>query len=242
MIINFSTPKGGAGKTTSLLTVTNGFLLSAPHARMAIVDTDSTVGSLRGFWRRRTESGFQSEHSGRVRMWQIDPAAGEQLGSETLQQAMNWGDNVLIDSQGSKSPFNNMVAALSDITVVPTRLGITDFEPAAMYLNSHRMTAQQEGRAFAGYILFTFAPVPKLRTEWEKKFIEMIEALPIAERVLKTQLQARAVYKDAQEPGRFLCEMTPRGRSESLANATDESMRLVAEIAELVKIRARKAG
>ena len=241
MIINFSTPKGGAGKTTALLTVANGMLLSSPDSRIAIIDTDSTVGSLRAFWRRRSEGVLGSVHSHRVRMWSIDPGAGEQIGSATLEQALNWADSVLIDSQGSMSPFNNMVASLSEITVIPTRLGITDFEPAALYLNSHRMTARQEGRAFSGYLLFTFAPVPQLRSEWEKKLLGMIDALPIKDDVLRTQIQFRSIYKDAQEPGLFLCEMAPRRGSNSLANATEESMQLVAELQQIASSRARRA-
>lgn len=81
------------------------------------------VGSLSASWHRRKKMAIQSRHSDRIRIWEVEPDGRSNLTSDSLRTAIDWADGVLIDLPGSRSRFDNTVAAIADITIIPTRRG-----------------------------------------------------------------------------------------------------------------------
>lgn len=223
MIITFGTPKGGAGKTTALLSIANAARLKNPQMRIALVDTDRDVASLSCFWDRRKAILEKDET---LRLWSLDrqDPDGSMRG---LEQAFAWADLTLIDVQGQASAFNDRMAAISDVTIIPTRLGLSDFEPAAHHLARHERRCAALGRSFRGGLLLTFVPLTAPSRQ-ERFILDTIYRIGLP--VFATRIHQRTVYKDAQDVGALLAEMRPTA---SLGHATDEGMRLLDEILNL---------
>jgi cellulose biosynthesis protein BcsQ len=118
--VTLGTPKGGAGKTTALLSTANAAMLRNPNARIALVDTDATVGSLRSFMSRRAERDVDRN----LRLWSVSANDGAGRLADTFQRASDWADYVLVDVHGGVSAFNVAIAEISDIVIFPTRISL----------------------------------------------------------------------------------------------------------------------
>lgn len=221
MQITLGTPKGGAGKTTALLSLANAAMLRSPASRIALVDTDASVGSLRAFMSRRADM----EDDGRVRLWCASEKEGLDHLGDTLRRAHDWADYILVDVHGAGSRFNTLLVEISDLTLFPTRIGLTDFEPAGMMYARYEAHAEARGIPFKGRLLFTFAPNAHFLSANERKILAGLRVVGVP--FLETIIQTRAAYKDAQDMGRFLREMPP---SQGLSAATAESIGMFDEI------------
>lgn len=221
MQITLGTPKGGAGKTTALLSLANAALLRSPSGRVAFIDTDASVGSLRSFMARRSKG----DDDRRIRLWSASEEEGIEHLGETLRRAHDWADFVFVDVHGAGSEFNATLVEISDITLFPTRIGLTDFEPAGMMYAQYEARAEARGKPFNGRLVFTFAPNAHFLSANERKILAGLRVVGVP--YLETIIQTRAVYKDAQDMGRFLREMPP---SQGLSAATAESIGMFDEI------------
>lgn len=221
MQITLGTPKGGAGKTTALLSLANAAMLRHPNCRVAFVDTDEEVGSLRSFVGRRASRDVDKN----VRLWSVSEKDGTERLIQVLEQAHGWADYVLVDVHGGISAFNAAIVEVSDLTLFPTRIGLTDFEPAAILYSTYEERAERLGGSFVGRLLFTFAPNAHFLSSNEKKILAGMRVVGIP--YLETIIQTRAAYKDAQDLGNFLKEMPT---SPGLVSATGESIGMFDEI------------
>lgn len=222
MQITLGTPKGGAGKTTALLSLANAAKLRHPECRVALIDTDEEVGSLRAFIARR---GKEQDTDRSIRLWSVGARDGIDRLVDALARANDWADYIFVDVHGGISTFNAAIVEASAFTLFPTRIGLTDFEPAAKLFCAYEDRAERLGRTFGGSLLFTFAPNTRFLSTTEKKVLAGMRAIGIP--FLNTIVQTRTVYKDAQDQGLFLREMPI---SAGLVAATDESIGMFDEI------------
>jgi chromosome partitioning protein len=223
MIVTFGSPKGGVGKTTASLTLANAFRIMEPSKRVALIDTDLSVGSLSSFARRRTQNGHVEE---RTRFYRLQTNDWTEL-SDLLDAATTWAELVIIDVQGTASGLNVQAASISDMLIIPTRLGATDMEPAIDYLNDVQGYTDAQGLTMEARLLLTFLSPPQFMTRFERMMFEGIPKMDLP--VLKAGLAARNIYKDAQNGGRFLHEIDGQS-GPALLKATDESVALYEEI------------
>jgi len=229
MIITLGTPKGGAGKTTAILTICNAICLMQPDRKIAVIDTDTSVGSLTGFWKKRKERDALTEN---LRLWSAPEISSQSELFELIAQAVDWADYTLIDVQGAVSELNRSIVEISDLTIVPSRIGTMDLEPAVTHLQDYQQSALVEGTEFTGRLLFTFTEAPIFMSATTKMFLKAVKELEEC-RHFETMIQARSIYKDAQDYGLLLSELPKKMHSKGLSAATDESMRLFEEILEL---------
>lgn len=233
MNIVFVSPKGGVGKTTSLLTFANALFLLHPEIRVSFIDTDVHSQTLRAFFATRGQLPSDQKTVGEDR-YRFNYLGGLDLPElcEVVQEKMDWGDVSLIDLHGSEGDLNRFLTLLADVVIIPSRIGQSDLVPAISYLNDVELEASRIGIELSAAFLLTFVPPARFMSEMDRILKKNIHSINIP--VFDTNIQDRPVYKRAQDRGIFLMEGAGiLGSEAGLSGATDESVKLYSEIIRL---------
>ena len=193
--IAFITQKGGAGKTT--LVVSCAVVAQVKRNKILIIDTDPQ-GTAKEWYNDRPEA-LETP-----KLISIEP---RQI-TEALAKADQAGfDFVLIDTAGRDLPSTKEIISLSDLVVIPCRPSISDMRASVSSVH----TIQEAKKPF-GFIINQAPYQPK-------RALEAIKSLQALGVVCPVPIVLRSAYQDAQAKGLGISEYEKNGKAHKELNA-----------------------
>lgn len=189
-IVCFSSIKGGAGKTTSLMVIASA--LVDRNLRVGLVEADDN-GPL-GAWR---EYGLDFE------AWDDDLCTIYEVnGPEDLEPAFEAAekegvDVLLVDTRGGGSEFNDTIMLNSDLVVIPTGLSVMEIDEALQGLDFALATLQSSVKPITAAILANRVSPEKRMPAAHREALDLLKELP----VFSNHLKRRQVFEDIKATG-----------------------------------------
>lgn len=212
--IAFASPKGGAGKSTSCLSIAGALANKGHSVRIIDFDQNETL------WRWYSSTGAKDA----IPNLTAEKGPTENIGSflETLLSAPQ--DYVLIDLAGMYSDYMLQIAGFTHITITPTKLSEPDVLEATRL--SHELTAlaKRIGKPIIHRILINERPT--LLAAYQVHVLKQINDGQMTP--FKTMLHTRAAYAEALftgQPPHYADQSRP-----PVVKATQELDDLMAEI------------
>jgi chromosome partitioning protein len=224
-VIAFSSPKGGAGKTTAATLLAT--VLAERGANVAVVDADPNKNVVD--WARLPGKPANLSVTGEV---------GEETIVDTIEEAAGRAAFVIVDLEGAANLLVSYAISLADFVVIPVQGSQLDAKQAARQI---KLIASQErisGRSIPYAILLTrVSPAiqPKTQRHIEDRFREL--AVP----VLKTRLYDREAFRAIFSFGGSVAGLADKGVS-NLKAAIDNADEFAAELVERLRERKREAA
>ena len=222
-VITFSSPKGGAGKTTAATIVATE--LAARGATVTVIDADPNRNVVD--WHALGDVPETLTVIGKV---------SEDSIIEDIEAASASSQFVIIDLEGTASLMVSYAISMSDLVVVPLQGSQLDAKQAVRQIKLIHAQEKVGRRSIPFFVLFTRtnpAIAPKTLRHIEEKFME--QRVP----VLKTRLFDREAYRALFSYGGTLEGLSDKGVS-NLDTAIKNARSLVAELIE--HLRDAKAG
>lgn len=210
-IVSFTSLKGGAGKTTSLMVVASA--LVEKNLRVGLVEADDN-GPL-GTWR---EYGLDFE------AWNDENCAiyvadGPEALRETFSRAEKEGiDILLVDTRGGGSDFNDIIMLNSDLVVIPTSLGVMEMDEALQGLDFALQTLKTSTKPIPAAILANRVSSAKKMPAAHREAIDLLKGLPC----FSSTIKKRQAFEDIKATGLLglylkKLEAAPNQRLQTLA-------------------------
>ncbi len=208
-VICFASTKGGAGKTTSAITL--GTTLAREH-RVVMIDTDPELHLLR--WANKNP-----ESINHMTVW---AQSDEHAILDAIDRAKLEFDFAIIDTEGAANRLNSIVLSESDLVIVPMAETPGEKEGAKETIKKISLESRIVRRPIPFTILFNRIDY-RTRSNFEKKIrAEMEEAYSC----LDAEFRARVAYNYVQENGGTLWDI-PNGEG-GVVRAAIENAELAA--------------
>jgi len=221
-VIAFSSPKGGAGKTTAATLLAT--VLAERGASVAVIDADPNKNVVD--W---------AKLPGKPASLSVIGEVGEENIVDAIEEAAGRAAFVIVDLEGAANLMVGYAISMADFVVIPVQGSQLDAKQAARQI---KLIASQErisGRSIPFAVLLTrVSPAiqPKTQRHIEDRFREL--AVP----VLKTRLYDREAFRAIFSFGGSVAGLADKGVSNlkaAVRNAEDFSAEVVDEL------RGRKA-
>jgi chromosome partitioning protein len=211
-IISFATPKGGSGKST--LCILLACELAAVGAKAIILDVDPQRSASQ--WRDRCLAEGRSLDGLAVETIADDDALAQRLeGADPF-------DMVLIDSQGAFNEVSALIAARSDVIVIPARASMLDVVEAAKLMRFLKaMNSPADAR-----IVFNDIDGIAATSRAYQSAVAYVRDSGLSH--FKTGILSRGLYKAAADSGGRLDDM--QGDAIAIGKARRNIMQLMNEI------------
>lgn len=188
-MITFASLKGGAGKTTALMTACSSLVSKGLKVGLLEADENAPLHQWRKYALKKGTWNESCEIEDAVDL-QAFEAAYERLEARDV-------DIVLTDTQGGGSEFNLTILASSDMIVIPTALTRLDLDSALdTYALVAEMLATSDTPDMPVGILVTQIPTGRL-TAAQSFCLETIQGLPSFD----CKLPARNAFADLKSVG-----------------------------------------
>ncbi|SDR63389.1 chromosome partitioning protein [Rhizobiales bacterium GAS113] len=217
-VITFSSPKGGAGKTTAATVL--GTELAERGASVTIIDADPNKNVVD--W---------AKLPGVPKTLQVVGAESEETIVDQIEDASTKCAFVIVDLEGTASLMVSYAISMSDFVVIPVQGSQLDAKQAARQMKLIKAQERIAGRPIPYAVLFTRAnPAIQPRTlrHIEERFNEL--AVP----VMKARLYDREAYRAMFSFGGPLASLSDKGVS-NLEAALNNARVFTAEVVERLK-------
>ena len=224
-VIAFSSPKGGAGKTTAATLLAT--VLAERGANVAVVDADPNKNVVD--WARLPGKPANLSVTGEV---------GEETIVDTIEEAAGRAAFVIVDLEGAANLLVSYAISLADFVVIPVQGSQLDAKQAARQIKLIAAQERISGRSIPYAILLTrVSPAiqPKTQRHIEDRFREL--AVP----VLKTRLYDREAFRAIFSFGGSVAGLADKGVS-NLKAAIDNAEDFAAELVERLRGQKREAA
>jgi chromosome partitioning protein len=214
-VIAFSSPKGGAGKTTAATVL--GAELAERGALVTIIDADPNRNV--ADWARLP---------GMPERLTVIADVGEETIVDAIEQAAAKSAFVVIDLEGTASLMVSYATSMADFVVIPVQGSQMDAKQAARQMKLIRAQERIASRTIPFAVLFTRtnpAITPRTQRHIEERFSEL--SVPI----LKTRLYDREAFRAMFSYGGTLAGLAGKGVS-NLPAALRNAQEFAAEIVE----------
>jgi len=224
-VIAFSSPKGGAGKTTAATLLAT--VLAERGANVAVIDADPNKNVID--WSRLPGKPASLSVTGEV---------GEENIVDAIEEASNRAAFVIVDLEGAANLMVGYAISMADFVVIPVQGSQLDAKQAARQI---KLIASQErisGRSIPFAVLLTrVSPAikPKTQRHIEDRFREL--AVP----VLETRLYDREAFRAIFSFGGSVAGLADKGVS-NLSAAIRNANDFGAEIVEKLRGQKREAA
>jgi chromosome partitioning protein len=224
-VIAFSSPKGGAGKTTAATLLAT--VLAERGANVAVIDADPNKNVVD--WARLPGKPANLSVTGEV---------GEETIVDAIEEAAGRAAFVIVDLEGAANLLVSYAISLADFVVIPVQGSQLDAKQAARQIKLIAAQERISGRSTPYAILLTrVSPAiqPKTQRHIEDRFREL--AVP----VLKTRLYDREAFRAIFSFGGSVAGLAEKGVS-NLAAAIRNADEFSAEVVERLRERKREAA
>ncbi len=186
----FSSIKGGAGKTTSLMVIASA--LVERGIRVGILETDDNQPL--GTWREYALD-FDTWDDTLCRIYLVS-------GPDDLEKAFEEAEEeevqiLLVDTRGGGSEFNDMIMLNSDMVVIPTGLSVMEMDEALQGLDFALETLRSSNRPIPASILANRVSSEKRMPATHKEALELLGQVP----VFTSYIKNRQVFQDIKATG-----------------------------------------
>ena len=199
-VITFSSPKGGAGKTTAACILAS--MLAEQGATVTIIDADPNQ--------------FVQEWAqlpGLPATLQVVGGATEETIMDKIEEAASMTAFVIVDLEGLASLMVSHAISMSDLVVIPVQGSQFDASQAARQIGLIKRTEKRGGRAIPYTVLITRTN-PAIMPHTLKHILQSFDERAIP--VLKTRLCDREAYRAMFSYGGTLQGLAGKG----VANTT----------------------
>ena len=189
-LVSFTSFKGGAGKTTSLMAALPGLLASG--RRVALFEGDAN-DSLK-LWRRNARE---------IGTWDEDCAIYEATDLKVFEKSFEAAqaagyDVALLDEHGGHSELNTTVFLSSDLVIIPTSLTPIDIEIAISTFQFVVEIMKEHEASIPTAFLLTSVPTTAARqSKSDAESLELLERVP----QLTARLPLRTAFSDLHITG-----------------------------------------
>jgi len=219
-VIVFSSPKGGAGKTTAATILATE--LAHAGASVTVIDADPNRNVADWFKLPGAPAGLS-----------VIADANEETIIDRIEEARAAAAFVIVDMEGTASVIVSYAIGLADLVIVPLQGSQLDARQAARAIKQVTSQERVVGRPIRHALLLTrTSPTLKPRTQQhiEKRLSEL--GLP----VLQTRLIDREAYRAIFSFGGTLHGLTGKNVS-NLATAVENARAFVSEVVGMVRSR-----
>jgi chromosome partitioning protein len=224
-VIAFSSPKGGAGKTTAATILAT--VLAERGASVAVIDADPNKNVVD--W---------SQLPGKPASLSVTGEVGEETIVDAIEDAAGRAAFVIVDLEGAANLLVSYAISLADFVVIPVQGSQLDAKQAARQMKLIASQSRISGRSIPFAVLMTrVSPAiqPKTQRHIEARFREL--AVPI----LKTRLYDREAFRAIFSFGGSVAGLADKGVS-NLKAAIGNADEFAAEIIETLRAGKREAA
>lgn len=213
-VIAFSSPKGGAGKTTAATVLAT--VLAERGATVTIIDADPNKNVVD--W---------AKLPGRPAALNVVGDVTEETIVDAIEEATGKSAFVIVDLEGTASLMVSYAVSLADFVVIPVQGSQLDAKQAARQMKLIKAQERIAGRPIPFAVLFTRsnpAIQPKTQRHIEERFAEL--SVP----VLETRLYDREAFRAIFSFGGTLSGLAEKGVGglpTAIANARDYAAEVV---------------
>ena len=216
-VIAFSSPKGGAGKTTAATVLAT--VLAERGATVTIIDADPNKNVVD--W---------AKLPGKPPSLAVVGDVSEETIVDAIEEATGKSAFVIVDLEGTASLMVSYAVSLADFVVIPVQGSQLDAKQAARQMKLIKAQERIAGRPIPFAVLFTRsnpAIQPKTQRHIEERFAEL--SVP----VLETRLHDREAFRAIFSFGGSLATLGDKGVGNLVAaktNARDFAAEVVARL------------
>jgi chromosome partitioning protein len=224
-VIAFSSPKGGAGKTTAATILAT--VLAERGASVAVIDADPNKNVVD--W---------SHLPGKPASLSVTGEVGEETIVDAIEDAAGRAAFVIVDLEGAANLLVSYAISLADFVVIPVQGSQLDAKQAARQMKLIASQSRISGRSIPFAVLMTrVSPAiqPKTQRHIEARFHEL--AVP----VLETRLYDREAFRAIFSFGGSVAGLADKGVS-NLKAAIGNADEFAAEIIETLRAGKREAA
>src|SRR5208337_3362489 len=224
-VIAFSSPKGGAGKTTAATVLAT--VLAERDASVTVIDADPNKNVVD--W---------SKLPGRPASLTVVGDVTEETIVDVIEDAASKTAFVVVDLEGTASLMVSYAISLADFVVIPVQGSQLDAKQAARQMKLIASQERVSGRSIPFAVLLTrVSPAiqPKTQRHIEDRFREL--AVP----VLETRLYDREAFRAIFSFGGSVAGLADKGVS-NLSAAIRNADEFAAEVVETLRGRKREAA
>ena len=181
-VIAFSSPKGGAGKTTAATVLAT--VLAERGATVTIIDADPNKNVVD--W---------AKLPGRPAALDVVGDVTEETIVDVIEEATGKSAFVIVDLEGTASLMVSYAVSLADFVVIPVQGSQLDAKQAARQMKLIKAQERIAGRPIPFAVLFTRsnpAIQPKTQRHIEERFAEL--SVPVLETRLYDREAFRAIF------------------------------------------------
>jgi chromosome partitioning protein len=224
-VIAFSSPKGGAGKTTAATILAT--VLAERGASVAVIDADPNKNVVD--W---------SHLPGKPASLSVVGEVGEETIVDSIESAAGRAAFVIVDLEGAANLLVSYAIALADFVVIPVQGSQLDAKQAARQMKLIASQSRISGRSIPFAVLMTrVSPAiqPKTQRHIEDRFREL--TVP----VLETRLYDREAFRAIFSYGGSVAGLADKGVS-NLKAAIGNADEFAAEVIEILRAGKREAA
>ncbi|NEJ85363.1 AAA family ATPase [Rhizobium leguminosarum] len=221
-VVCAANPKGGAGKSTTILTLAT--TLADQGASVIVVDADPN----------KPITDWRSGES-RLPIKVIDDV-NEATIRDRINAAATEAQFVFVDLEGTASRLASRAIIRSDLTLIPLGGTALDAKQAARAVGLIRETEEDTGRRFKFSLAFNRTNPPPFTRRIEREIAQQLRSNSVP--VLETHLYRREAYNAMFMERLSLYELNPSSVN-GLGAAIDNAIHLTAEVLELLRSATR---
>jgi len=217
-VITFSSPKGGAGKTTAATILAT--VLAEQGAEVTIIDADPNKNVVD--W---------SKLPGKPSNLTVIDEVTEETIVDQIEEAAEKSSFVVVDLEGTASLMVSYAISMSDFVVIPVQGSQLDAKQAARQMKLIKAQERIGTRTIPFAVLFTRtnpAIMPKTQRFIEERFLEL--QVPI----FATRLYDREAYRAMFSYGGTLSALKDKGVS-NLSAALNNALEFTSELVERLR-------
>jgi chromosome partitioning protein len=217
-VITFSSPKGGAGKTTAATILAT--VLAEQGAAVTIIDADPNKNVVD--W---------SKLPGKPTNLTVIGEVTEETIVDEIEEAAEKSAFVIVDLEGTASLMVSYAISMSDFVVIPVQGSQLDAKQAARQMKLIKAQERIAGRAIPFAVLFTRtnpAIMPKTQRFIEERFFE--QQAP----VFSTKLFDREAFRAMFSYGGTISGLKDKGVS-NLTAALNNALEFTSELVERLR-------
>jgi chromosome partitioning protein len=217
-VITFSSPKGGAGKTTAATILAT--VLAEQGAEVTIIDADPNKNVVD--W---------SKLPGKPANLMVIDEVTEETIVDQIEEAAEKSSFVIVDLEGTASLMVSYAISMSDFVVIPVQGSQLDAKQAARQMKLIKAQERIASRTIPFAVLFTRtnpAIMPKTQRFIEERFLEL--QVPI----FATRLYDREAFRAMFSYGGTLSALKDKGVS-NLSAALNNALEFTSELVERLR-------
>ncbi|WP_299821975.1 virulence protein [uncultured Jannaschia sp.] len=236
-LVTFFSLKGGAGKTTGLMSAVSGLRMAGYRTALLEADKNDPLK----FWRGNAMENGTWDADCKI----FEATTGKEMAASYASAQRAGYDIAVFDAEGGESDVNTDAILSSDLILVPLALSSFDVEYGISSFEFAREALEANGRDVP--IAFLICRFPAAKSKLTKADLESFEILKDLPQV-STRLPSRAAYADMGTSGMLHLyyaglreDPALRVTSISIKTALEEARSLAADITDGLEMEQHNA-